>query len=66
MSGYRTARISDANAEQFLIADVKDLDGILTNIDVELAKFGLELVVGDSGDDNIWVRIQSKTTKVKA
>ena len=46
--------------EDFYMADFKDVDDLLEGIDGQLEKFGLELVVGNREDDNVWVKIQKR------
>ncbi len=43
--------------EDFGMADVNDSDTLLKEIDGQLKTFGLELVVGDYGDTNWWVKV---------
>ena len=41
-------------------ADWKDHEGFFDAIGAELNQFGLRLIVGGAGDDNIWVCITKK------
>ena len=43
--------------EDFGMSDVDDSDTLLREIDNQLKTFGLELVVGDRGDANWWVKV---------
>lgn len=48
------------NFEKFLISDIKDIDGLLENIDRKLKEFSLELIIGDCGSDDILVDVRKK------
>lgn len=41
-------------------ADHKDREGLYQAIDDQLADFGLELIVGDFGDADHWVKIEKR------
>lgn len=64
----RRENIDELEPEELLedwgAADWKDIEGLLESIDKLLAGFDLELIVGNRGDDNWWVKIVPKEVKV--
>ena len=50
----------DLQKENYFISDWKDTDALLENFDSMLSEYGLELVVGDAGDDSNWIKIEKK------
>jgi len=59
--------IADLDLEElqgeWVASDWKDLEGLLQSFDSELAIHGLELAVGDRGDDNIWIKVVKQGAK---
>ena len=49
---------NNEDLDDYGMADYKDVDGILEAIDGQLSSHGLELVVGDYGDTNVWIKVQ--------
>ena len=45
---------------EFWGSDWKDLDLLLENFDEALSVRGLELTLGDAGDDNTWFKIEER------
>jgi len=41
-------------------ADHRDQSEMLEGFDAQLSRFGLELIVGDRGDDQIWIKIEKR------
>jgi len=59
--------VGDEELEEYGLADWKDVHGLLEQIDEKLKPFGLELVLGDRGDDNWYVKIEeSEKREVEA
>ena len=51
----------DTRGHEYLSSDWRDTADLLTNIDAQLETFGLELRLGDFGDNNNWIAIAKKS-----
>jgi len=46
--------------EDWDCSDHRDQSEMLEGFDAQLSRFGLELIVGDRGDDQIWIKIEKR------
>lgn len=44
--------------ERFRGADERDVDHVLENVNAELERFGLEIILGHAPDPHVWVRVE--------
>jgi hypothetical protein len=50
---------------EWTCADWKDTEGLLEALDDRLRQYGLELIQGEAGDDNWWIKLK-RIPKLKA
>jgi len=64
MRKIKIESIEDENLlDKWIIAEWSEFDDILEGIDRDLALHGLELVIGDADDSNIYVRVEKREIK---
>lgn len=52
--------LDEEQLETWSFGDVNNTDDILQAFDEQLKQHGLNLLVGDYGDDNVWIKIIRK------